>query len=75
MAIHAICENMLIMKHVPHLSTDKEDKKIKILPKCIPVDTNQHNLTKIIDECQGLKEILADINSCDQNCSYAKWLN
>ena len=24
--IHAICENMLIMKHVPHLSTDKEGK-------------------------------------------------
>ena len=22
--IHAICENMLIVKHVPHLSTDKE---------------------------------------------------
>ena len=25
--IHAICENMLIMKHVSHLSTEKEDKK------------------------------------------------
>ena len=25
--IHAICENMLIMKHVSHLSTDKEGKK------------------------------------------------
>ena len=24
---HAICENMLIMKHVPHLSTEKDDKK------------------------------------------------
>ena len=24
---HAICKNMLIMKHVPHLSTDKEGKK------------------------------------------------
>ena len=27
MEIHAICENMLIMKHVPHLSTEKEGKK------------------------------------------------
>ena len=25
--IHAICENMLIMKCVSHLSTDKEGKK------------------------------------------------
>ena len=24
--IHAICENMLIMRHVPHLITDKEGK-------------------------------------------------
>ena len=24
---HAICENMLIMKHVPHLSTDRAVKK------------------------------------------------
>ena len=30
---------------------------------------------KIINGCQGLKEILTDINSCDQNCSHAKWLN
>ena len=28
--IHAICENMLIMKHVPHLSMEKEGKKTKI---------------------------------------------
>ena len=25
--IHAICENMLIMKHVPQLGTDKKGKK------------------------------------------------
>ena len=50
-------------------------KKLKNISKCIPIDTNQHNPTKIIDGCQELKEILADINSCDQNCSYAKWLN
>ena len=25
--IHAICENMFIMKHVSYLSTDKEGKK------------------------------------------------
>ena len=63
------------MKHVPHLSTENEGKKTQNMPKCIPIDTNQHNPTKIIDGCQGLKHILTDINSCDQNCSYAKWLN
>ena len=45
------------------------------MPKCISIDKNLHNPTKIIDGCQGLREILTDINSCDQNCSYAKWLN
>ena len=33
------------------------------MPKCIPIDTNQHNPTKIIDGCQGLKEILTDITA------------
>ena len=36
------------------------------MPKCMPTDTNQHNPTKIIDGCQVLKEISADINSCGQ---------
>ena len=52
---------MFIMKHVPHLSTDKEGKKPKIGLNCIHIDTHHHNLTKIIDGCQGLKEILTDI--------------
>ena len=30
------------------------------MPKCIPIDTNQHNPTKIIDGCQVIIEILAD---------------
>ena len=30
------------------------------MPKCIPIGTNQHNPTKIIDGCQGIIEILAD---------------
>ena len=30
------------------------------MPKCIPIDTNQHNSTKIIDECQEIIKILAD---------------
>ena len=33
------------------------------MPKCIPIDTNQHNPAKIIDGCQGLKEILTDITA------------
>ena len=31
------------------------------MPKCLPIDTNEHNPTKIIDGCQGLNEILTDI--------------
>ena len=31
--------------------------------KCIHIDTKQHNPTKIIDGCQGLKEILTDITA------------
>ena len=27
------------------------------MPKCMPIDTNQHNPTKIIDGCQVLKDI------------------
>ena len=30
------------------------------MPKCMPIDTNQHNPTKIIDGCQVIIEILAD---------------
>ena len=30
------------------------------MPKCMPIDTNQHNPTKIIDECQEIMKILAD---------------
>ena len=30
------------------------------MPKCMPIDTEQHNPTKIIDGCQGIIEILAD---------------
>ena len=30
------------------------------MPKCMPIDTNQHNPTKIIDGCQVLKEISTD---------------
>ena len=30
------------------------------MPKCMPIDTNQHNLTKIIDGCQEIIKILAD---------------
>ena len=47
--------NMLIMKHVHHLSTEKEGKKPYNIPKCIPIDTNQVNPTKTIDGCQLLK--------------------
>ena len=42
--IHAMCENMLIMKYVPHLSTDKEGKKPKIC----------------LNACWVLKEISTD---------------
>ena len=30
------------------------------MPKCMTIDTNQHNPTKIIDGCQVITEILAD---------------
>ena len=30
------------------------------MPKCIPIDTNQHNPTKIIDGCQEIMKILPD---------------
>ena len=30
------------------------------MPKCMPVDTNQHNPTKIIDGCQVVIEISTD---------------
>ena len=30
------------------------------MPKCMPIDTKQHNPTKIIDGCQVLKEISTD---------------
>ena len=33
------------------------------MPKCIPIDTNQHNPTKKIDGCQGLKGILTYITA------------
>ena len=39
------------------------------MPKYLSIDTNQHIPTKIISGCQGLKEILADINSCDQTAA------
>ena len=51
---------MLIMKHVPHLSTDKEGKKKLNMPKCMPIDTNQHNPTNIIDGCQDIIKISTD---------------
>ena len=30
------------------------------MPKCMPIDTNQHNPTKIIDVCQVIIEISTD---------------
>ena len=40
-----------------------------------PIDTNQHNPTKIIDGCQVISKILADKkNSYSQKCNYAIWL-
>ena len=30
------------------------------MPKCMPIDTNQHTTTKIIDGCQEIIKILAD---------------
>ena len=30
------------------------------MPKCMPIDTNQHNPTKIINGCQDIIKILAD---------------
>ena len=30
------------------------------MPKCMPIDTNQHNPAKIIDGCQEIIKILAD---------------
>ena len=30
------------------------------MPKCMPIDTNQHSPTKIIDGCQDIIKILAD---------------
>ena len=30
------------------------------MPKCMPIDRNQHNPTKIIDGCQVLAEISKD---------------
>ena len=43
------------MKHVHHLSTEKEGKKNYNMPKCIPIDTNQVNPTKRINGWQVLK--------------------
>ena len=40
--------NMLILKHVYHLSTDMESKKTYNMPKCTPIDTNQINPTKYL---------------------------
>ena len=42
------------------LSTDKEGKKTLNMPKCMLIDTNQHNPTKIIDGCQEIIKISAD---------------
>ena len=50
-----MCENMFIT-----LSTDKEGKKTLDVPKCMPIDTNQHTPTKIIDGCHEIIKILAD---------------
>ena len=30
------------------------------MPKCMPIDTNIHNPTKIIEGCQVIVKILAD---------------
>ena len=30
------------------------------MPKCMPIDTNQHNPIKIIEGCQEIITILAD---------------
>ena len=40
------------MKHVNHLSTEMEGKKNYNMPKYIPIDTNLHNPTNIMDGCQ-----------------------
>ena len=55
--------NMLIIKHLHHLSTEKAGKKTYNMSKCIPIDTNQVNATKIIDGWQVLK---GDISSIKQ---------
>ena len=33
------------------------------MPKCMPIDTNQHTPTKIIGGCQEIIKILADKNT------------
>ena len=45
------------------LRTDKEGKKPQNMPKCMPIDTNQHTPTKIIEGCQEIIKILADKKS------------
>ena len=47
--------NMLIMKHVHHLSTEMEGKKPTICLNTKHIDTNQVTSTKIIDGWQVLK--------------------
>ena len=63
------------MKHVHHLSTEKESKKTYNIPKCIPIDTHQLNPTKIIDGCQVLRVGINRYKQLIPKCSYAKWLN
>ena len=46
------------------------------MPKCMPIDTNQHNPTKIIDGCQVSMEISTDKKTdVAKKSSYAICLN
>ena len=44
------------------------------MSKCMPIDTNQHNPTKIIDGCQVIIKILADKKQLLPKMRYTIWL-
>ena len=48
------------MKHVSCLSTDNKGKKSLNMSKFMPIDTNQHNPTQIIDGRQVIIKISTD---------------
>ena len=39
------------------------------MPICMPIDTNQHNPTKLIDGCQDIMKILADKTAVAKNAT------